>query len=491
MAANVDRDTGANVIGLKEEPRRGEERRPPRFALAPARGEELSGALGWLAKFYMLNVNGVSLLTTRASMEMKLVAVMLTINFLFDLAVWTSLWNMVLQNGKLTVGLWTIPAVFCGTLFAAIIFVYERQFMTADTYHRIKEVLIPVTLRLAVIIIAAAVTTQPFEVMVFEGPISRRIHTESVRVEALSRLRALEEATLKTQGAINLTDTIAGKSYGDDKLALDKAREQTNILTAQAAAKRAEQKRAEAAMNSASQQMARARSAKQAASAQRRYAAAKGQFEQARVEAESLESQAKTSKENEKARGEDVERSKRDLGTKEQLAENDVKRLRDWVTQIRNARAGKKVTENGEQSPKWEYEDQDYDFFQRLGVINDLYHGRPARWLDINPEDRAKLSKEYGLTEADANDQLNQDRVASDAGTFRWSYWSVIGIASIIPLLLLALKGLLPVDLKRYYSTREQQFAGNDETLRFSVRQPLSASFERVNGDRNGGNPSS
>jgi hypothetical protein len=308
-----------------------------------------------------------------------------------------------------------------------------------------------------------------------------------VRVEALSRLRALEEATLKTQGAIGLTGTIAGKSYEDAKLAVDKAIEQTNTLTAQAVAKRAEQQRAELAMNSASQQAARARTSKQAAGAQRRYAISKSRFEQARVEAESLESQAKTSKENEKAREQDVSRAKSDIGAKEQLAEKDVKRLRDWVTQIRNARAGRKVIENGDQSPKWEYEDQDYDFFQRLGVINDLYHGRPARWLDINPDDRAKLSKEYGLTEADSNDQLNQDRIASDAGTFRWSYWSVIGVASIIPLLLLALKGLLPIDLKRYYSTREQQLAGNYETLRFSVSQPLSASFER-NGDRNGGN---
>src|SRR5690349_20367062 len=114
MAANVSRDTGANVIGLNEEPRRGEERRPPRFALAPARGEELNDALGGLARLYMLNVNGASLLTTRAAMEMKLVAVMLTINFLFDLAVWTSLWNMVFQNGKLIVGVWSIPALFCG-----------------------------------------------------------------------------------------------------------------------------------------------------------------------------------------------------------------------------------------------------------------------------------------------------------------------------------------------------------------------------------------
>lgn len=87
MVAKVDRDTGATTGRENVNP---EERRAPSFALAPARGQELNGLLGAMAKLYLLNVNGASLLTTRAAMEMKLIAVMLTINFLFDLAVWTA-----------------------------------------------------------------------------------------------------------------------------------------------------------------------------------------------------------------------------------------------------------------------------------------------------------------------------------------------------------------------------------------------------------------
>ena len=482
MAVNVDRDPVAEVIDLNQ-------RRPPRFALAPARGQELTGILGDLAKLYLLNVNGTTLLTTRAAMEMKLIAVMLTINFLFDLAVWTALWNMVFHTGKLTLGVLSLPALFCGFLFAAIIFVYERQFMTADTYHRISKVFLPVMIRLVIIAIAAAVTTQPFEVMVFNGPVERRIHEESVRVEALSRLRALEEATLKTQGAIGLSGTIAGKSLEDAKAALEKARQQTSDFQSQAEAKRAEEQRYEEAMRSAAAQSARARTARQKASAQRRYAAARDNAAEARIEADKFESQAKTSKANEGLREKDVEAATGVIGAKENLAEADVKRLRDWVTQIRNAKAGEKVTENSAETTKWEYRDQDYDFFQRLGVINDLYYGRPSRWLDINPEDRAKLSKAYGLTEVNLQDELNRERMAADARTFRWSYWAVIGIAAVIPLLLLALKGLLPVDLKRYYSTDAQRAAGNYETLRFSVSDRLTAGFES-NGARNGGSHS-
>ena len=69
-----------------------EDARPePKLVIAPARGQELTGLLGELAKLYLLDVNGTTLLTRRAAMEMKLIAIMLTINFFFDLAVWTML----------------------------------------------------------------------------------------------------------------------------------------------------------------------------------------------------------------------------------------------------------------------------------------------------------------------------------------------------------------------------------------------------------------
>jgi hypothetical protein len=462
------------------------ERSGPRLTLAPARGQQLTGVLGELSKLYLLDVNGVSLLTRRAAMELKLIAVMLTINFFFDLAVWTLLWNMVFYAGKLTVGFFTLLALFCGFLFAAIIFVYERQFMTADTFHRWHKVWGPVSIRLGVIAVAAAITTQPFEVMVFSGPIQRRIHDESVRVEALSRLRALEDAVLKTQGAIGLKNTIAGKSLGDAKVEGEKAREQTGTYLAQEQAARAEQQRADGAIASASQQLARAQTRAQADGASRRLASARKRSEQARIAADESHAKASTSRENEKHWEGEVGAAQKVIEGKEKLAEQDVKRLQDWVTQIRNAKAGQSVIENRAESPKWEYQDQDYDFFQRLGVINDLYYGRPARWLDINAEDRAKLSQSYSLSETDPNDALNRERSEADAHTFKWSYWAVIGIAAVIPLLLLALKGLLPIDLKHYYSLGSQQTAGNYEALKFRVSSVLSASYEDRSDGTNG-----
>jgi hypothetical protein len=107
-----------------------------------------------------------------------------------------------------------------------------------------------------------------------------------------------------------------------------------------------------------------------------------------------------------------------------------------------------------------------------------LYYGRPARWLGINPQERTRLSQAYSLSEADINDPLTRERMEADAKTFKYSYWAVIGVAAVIPLLLLALKGLLPIDLKRYYSTEAQQAAGNYEALRFSASQVVTARFE-------------
>jgi Domain of unknown function (DUF4407) len=453
-------------------------RSAPRLALAPARGQELTGVLGELAKFYLLDVNGTSLLTRRAAMEMKLIAVMLTINFFFDLAVWTLLWNMVFYAGKLTIGLFSVVALFCGFLFAAIIFVYERQFMTADTYRRWRKVWWPVSIRLCVIALAAAITTQPFEVMVFSGPIQRRIHDESVRVEAHSRLRALEEAQAKTKGAIGQKGTADYQNMEDAQGKQDQAHEQTNQYRAEAQAARADAQRAEAAIRSAQASAARAQTSGQAIAAGRRLAAARSRYEQAQAAVSAAESKAKVSAEDEEHWGEQADKARTVIGGKEGLAEKDVKRLRDWITQIRNALPGQFVVENTSEPTKWQFQDQDYDFFQRLGVINDLYYGRPPRWLDINTDDRLKLSELYTLSDADDSDPLVIERRAADAHTFIWSYWAVIGIAAVIPLLLLALKGLLPIDLKLYYSLEAQQTAGNYEALKFRSVEGLSATYE-------------
>jgi hypothetical protein len=442
----------------------------PRLLLAPSRGDNLSGMLGSLVKLYHLDVNGNSRLTRRAGMEMKFVAVMLSIIFLFDLAAWSFLWNMILNKGAWGFGWLTPVAVFCGFIFSAIIFVYERQFMTADTHGRwfSPGVVGPVSLRVLVIGIAAIVTTQPIEVAVFDGPIQRRVHEESVRNQAVSRLRDLEEAKTRSLGATGLEGTIEMSSYQDAQNKSEDARKQANLLRASRDVTEANIRRAQDSVAAA--QRRRAQSPTEEG---RRYwsgvaQAAATRAEQFRQELNGINGQIRASEANEKHWNDQTNNAKGDVIKRQETAQSDVTRLRNWIAQIRNSRPGKLVAENTTQPDGWNFQDEEYDFFQRLGVINDLYAGRPPRWHGATEQDRAALAAEYGLKDAADNDREEQIRQGADAHTFAVSWWAVVGIAAIIPMLLLAFKMLLPLDLSLYYSTKAQQAAGNYEALKFS-----------------------
>jgi predicted nucleic acid-binding Zn-ribbon protein len=446
-----------------------ESEQPP-LLLAPSRGQQLTGLLGRLAKIYHLDVHDTSLLTRRAAIEMGYVALMLTIIFVFDLAAWTLLWNMIFHAGKMQFGLLTPLAVFCGLIFAAMIFIYERQFMTADTYKRWRYVWWPVTIRLIVIAVAAAITTQPVEVMVFKGPIERRVHEESVRIEALSRLSALEKAQKETQGATGLKDTVAWADNEDAKNKSEEARQTASALRSQRETEERNLRGAQAALSSARNALARARTQGQAAYANSRIQSASTRIGQIQSNISSIDEKLRGSEDNEKYWNEQHNAKSDELKKNEQAAKDDVRRLQNWIAQLRKSAPGEEVVENIDKTLKWEFQDQEYDFFQRLGVINDLYFGRPARWPDATAEDRKKLADEYKLKDIGSDDKEAEARRMADAHTFMWSYWAVVGIAAVIPLLVLALKGLLPKDLKIYYSTEEQKAAGNYESWKFESK---------------------
>ena len=450
----------------------------PRLLVAPSRGQELGGLLGAMARIYHLDVHGTSLLTRRAATEMGYVALMLTIIFVFDLAAWTLLWNMIFHAGKMHLGWLTPVAIFCGLIFAAMIFIYERQFMTADTHGRWRKVWWPITIRLIVIAVAAAITTQPVEVMVFQGPIERRIHEESVRVEALSRLRDLKEAKERSRGATGLIGTVEYSSFQSSEQKSEQARKEASALRAERSAQEASLRSAQDSLRSAQTARARARTPGEVARANGRIQSASKRIEQARDRIGSIAAELKGSEDNEKYWNEQEKTARTQMQNKQQSAEGEVQRLQDWIAQIRKGAPGRTIYEDTGNPQKWQFQDQEYDFFQRLGIINDLYYGRSARWPDATAEDRKELSEEYGLKDAGGDDQEAEARRLADAHTFQWSYWAVVGIAAVIPLLVLALKGLLPRDLKVYYSTREQRGAGNYESLKFtSDHGQLSASI--------------
>jgi hypothetical protein len=132
-----------------------------------------------------------------------------------------------------------------------------------------------------------------------------------------------------------------------------------------------------------------------------------------------------------------------------------AKRLSAWIDQIHQAKPGTVVRENVHNNEilAWTFSDASYDFFGRLRVLNDLYAGRPPYW--VRDPHVNSLAGEYGL----ADPPISETEVKA----FRSAYWVTFGVATVMPLLLLALVVLLPRSLKDYYSAQKQLEAGNFE----------------------------
>lgn len=451
---------------------------PARLFIAPSRGyhsgsshgHQMHGVLGQLAQFYGLDVNGGSRLTRRAGIEMGYVALLLTIIFLFDLVAWTLLWNVILQSGIIKLSLWTIPALFGGLLFAFATFIYERQFMTADTSGGLLKILWPVSIRLAVITIAAAITSQPIELLVFKGPIDRRIHDESVRAEAVARVHALQEAKQQAAGIEGQTG-IDASLYKKAEQRSEQVRSERSNLQTQYERAKSELSRAEAAVGAASRRVHVARTQQEQSYWRGMLSAAAARRDAARVRVSNTQADLNKKEEDERYYDQQRKEALQPLRDRQKAAEDDVKRLQNWIAQIRSANAGQSQIEKNDRPDKWQFQDQEVDFFERLRVVADLYTGRPPQWKDAAADDRTMLGTEYGLKEIAEDDADAVSRRMINAQMFARSYWAVVGIAIVIPLLVLALKALLPKELKDYYSSRKQREAGNYEVLVFS-REP-------------------
>lgn len=322
--------------------------RLPNLYLAPVRQAELDGFLGKLARASLLDVNGTSNLSKRATTEMKFIALLLALGFLFNFSCYTLLASFLLQSGTLYFGWSTGLALILGLIFSSLIWVYERQFMTADfSSAPARQYLLPTILRLAIILTSAFIVSQPFELIAFRGLIQQRVHEESVRLEAVRKLAFL---------------SLAGP-------------------------------------------------------------------------------------------------------------EVDAERLRKWLTQLAQSKPGSRVVEQKDTGDRWEFNDEEYTLFERLGVINDLYYGRAARWQMASDGDMKTLEA-YGITQV-----LDSQRVMNpDPTMFKRAYWAILFLPILMGCLPVAMKILSPPELKSYYSLKKQQEAGNYEALIFSMRintQPI------------------
>jgi hypothetical protein len=401
---------------------------PPKLYLSPASGHRasdpasygLTGLLGKLACRFGLDVHGPTGLTRSAAVEMRFAAFLLAVIFAFDWLAWSLLWNVVFNQGLFSTNLYTGGAVVAGAIFAMATLVYERQFLTSDTSDKGLRKSLAVLIRLVVLGIAAVATSQPIELLVFNGPIQERVHQEGIRHTAASKLSSLEEvqknarlgglATIGVKEERRDARTGLAAAGRERKVKEDELNKQKEALGA--AERRLSTLRGRPTPDTESGRLW-LRNQIDAAERRRKEVAAVVDDLQQQLD---VKQQAETLASQRVNNAETVVNSARDRAARQ------AQRLLDWVSFLQTSPPPAQGQTLSEPTPPfaegnttvreaaWTYPMPNADFFQRLRILEDLKYGRAAQWKDVTPENRRKLINIFKLKDAspDPNDAFDQ-----------------------------------------------------------------------------------
>lgn len=139
---------------------------------------------------------------------------LLTGIFLMELVGWSLMFNEILNAGVLTWSFASIPAIFFGVIFAFGIIALEQAILTADViggWGKLKGTLV---VRIFLIACSAAITTQPFELLVFNSEIKDRIHQESIRAELVLRNAEYHEVNRALAAPTSPVDNTSPSDVG-------------------------------------------------------------------------------------------------------------------------------------------------------------------------------------------------------------------------------------------------------------------------------------
>lgn len=165
-----------------------------RIILAYPRAPVSRGVLDSLARFMDLEIYGDSLLTRAARSGLRTQASLLTIVFLFDVVVWSVMFNMFFGRGYLHSGWHTAFAVAAALPVAWVMFLWERTIATLDIDKGIGgRMWLGIGTRVAIVAVAAVATALPVELVLFKEPIYQRAYEEAVRHELVVKARELKE----------------------------------------------------------------------------------------------------------------------------------------------------------------------------------------------------------------------------------------------------------------------------------------------------------
>lgn len=165
-----------------------------------------------LVKFCGLAKYGRSLLTPATLSEMRMMAWILLIICIFEMAVWTSFFNVILGRDIQNWGVETLVAAALSSIFVAIIFFFERGMLTYDS-DKSWKILLAGSVRVFFIgVTVYFVTSVGFELWFFRPAILERAKEEAVRgrvvaawgdVKAKRRQADLVEKNVDIQNELN------------------------------------------------------------------------------------------------------------------------------------------------------------------------------------------------------------------------------------------------------------------------------------------------
>jgi hypothetical protein len=431
---------------------------PLRLFLKSLKAEVSSQPPGWLARRMGLHLYSNVLLTKKVRTEMNFAAGLLLLVSVFEWLLWTLLFNGIYNSDIFNLGLTTIPAVLTGIFFGFAVFWFERQMLTTSGRGWMPG--FAMFFRLVYIGFAALITSQTFELMLFQKPIHERAREEAIREHAAKHYLDVLKAEADADQASTLVQITAGF-------------ETTNLEAA-----RAERKKEEKNRNYLQSRLAATRTEGDAIKANQ----FSGLLSESRDRLDRLLEKERNAEGALRDRLHEIEQSRtkivQDSGDRRAL-------FQQWVSEISKSKPGDPVATIKE----WEFKDPKPRFFEQLFLLVDLREGRPAGWPGANPQVREALRNEFGFYEPPAcPDPEASPQLASTAGPqqaaelrdialdcerrrshttiFNWAWWAGLGAAMLIPLLILIIKiFLLPEELRFYYSRPHQAELGDVEAL--------------------------
>lgn len=472
---------------------------PPRIRLVfqGQQSYEERGPLLALARTIGLDVWGNYLLNRRAAREMGSAALLLFVVLTFELLAWTLLFNVLVHSAQWRVSGLTLIALTLGGVFAAGVFLFEKSFITADFTEGTARKVGAYIIRFLIIAGSALATAQPIELLVFGGAIETRLHEENVLAEAVRQVEDFKKletkAQQKTEGQLQqeLSDT-------QQSIELQTAKQERNATKLRIVELEQEVPRARAALQAASDRVQRWQSSVNSAyarvnraatpedreAAQRalsgaraNLAAAQSRRSTAQARLGALEEELRDARtrlglqegqvaDTQKAWGDLLGNRRREETARVRVSEVALEKLKEWIKTVQSAAPGKPITNPDTQRvlhPK------PADFTDRLRILDDLRHGKPALWPPSSEAVRSDAVQLFGLEdptgpETPAKAKMRQ-RLEQNATLFGRIYWVAFLMASVIPLLTVAFKLMMAGELRDYYSTDAQARAGNPAAI--------------------------